>query len=269
MNIYGWIKQNFWRNLLRPVGNCDFIWEVLTFRSPSSLPEASAESSLVTEELTGWCRWLSVASSCLCLLNLSTNRESLERLARITSLAGVLLLELISKIVYNKTKGGVFTQQESIRKLYSKIFISNSLIWICSPWWRRLFEDAPVPFFPNLTLKQDAMKCCYSYCLSITITIFFTVHHPPNWPSNGWTAMLNRSVLLTRLMDSAEGFGRDLRYCLYAFSETRCRFCKSREFSWAVIRCDPSSSRILWGTRPNTPSESGEKQKVIKQHRYR
>lgn len=80
----------------------------LTCRVSSSLPVESSSSAVVGVGLMGRCSRVSAARSSLCLLNLSTRRVSLERLVRITSLACVLLLELISKIVYKKTKYFMF-----------------------------------------------------------------------------------------------------------------------------------------------------------------
>lgn len=75
-------------------------WEFLTLRSSSSLPvEGVISSSVLMVAFLGLCIGLSAAMLSLCLQNLSTTCASLERLARITSLACVLLLELISKIV--------------------------------------------------------------------------------------------------------------------------------------------------------------------------
>lgn len=70
-----------------------------TLRSSSS-PSEQCASSLAAVGTTGRDARLSAAMSSLCLLNLSTSWASLERLARITSPACVLQVELISKIVW-------------------------------------------------------------------------------------------------------------------------------------------------------------------------
>ncbi|KAG7258079.1 hypothetical protein CRUP_008305 [Coryphaenoides rupestris] len=48
-----------------------------------------------------------------------------------------------------------------------------------------------------------------------------------------------------------------------AFSETRWMLLRSREFWWAAVSWEPSSSRRHWGTRPNTPSESRRRNKHL------
>lgn len=78
----------------------------LTIRSSSSLLVEAVTSSLAGV-LMGWCCWRSAATMSLCLLNLSITCVSLARLVRITSLASVLLFELISNIVY-KEKESVY-----------------------------------------------------------------------------------------------------------------------------------------------------------------
>ena len=75
-------------------------WQSLAVRSSSSsLPVECVKSSSAMVGLMGCRSWLSAARLSLCLVNLSTSCVSLERFFRITSLACVLLLELISKIV--------------------------------------------------------------------------------------------------------------------------------------------------------------------------
>lgn len=196
---------------------------MLTFRSLSSFSVMS--HSAVVVGLVGCCSLLSAARSSLCLLNLSTSRVSLERLARITSLAAVLLLELISKMVY-------FRRELYVSLLTRTLFTRKCSAVMCLHQTHRFgfvaldsidyLKALQFHFFqttPWNKLNQILLLNCHQF-LPIPFDYFhnfsllFMVYPPLNLPSTGWTPMLDRSMFLTRLMDSGEGFGRDLRYCL-------------------------------------------------------
>lgn len=149
--------------------------EFITWISASSLPVLS-QTALV-EGLTDCCNRLAAARSSLSLLNLSTNCASLQRLALITSLADVLQLELISKIVYIKRTYEVLKGFSHINKKwwYNDISATISPIWIYNPWWHQLFEGAPVPFFQDQTLRKKKLKANIVRNMVQSLHLLFTL----------------------------------------------------------------------------------------------